>query len=201
MRKRGDSALLCCSRKPFGDSISVDGDGSFRWHPVAAPLLRYACKQAGGIRETRRIAPPQHFRDQRFLASGQETETWIEEADMPRSQPIFGRIARIVRSFPAGDGGTYQAEYPREFAILGNEMRRRKFGGRNAVYPGHVCNSLKRDATMTLDHSEAQRIVHKRENPAEAGFLVRSRRLELPRVAPQRPQRCASTNSATTASW
>ena len=29
--------------------------------------------------------------------------------------------------------------------------------------------------------------------------LVRSRRLELPRVAPQRPQRCASTNSATTA--
>src|ERR1700753_303934 len=28
---------------------------------------------------------------------------------------------------------------------------------------------------------------------------VRSRRLELPRVAPQRPQRCASTNSATTA--
>ena len=33
--------------------------------------------------------------------------------------------------------------------------------------------------------------------------MVRSRRLELPRVAPQRPQRCASTNSATTAlgSW
>ena len=31
------------------------------------------------------------------------------------------------------------------------------------------------------------------------GILVRSRRLELPRVAPQRPQRCASTNSATTA--
>ncbi|GAB5373669.1 MAG: hypothetical protein AcusKO_01310 [Acuticoccus sp.] len=30
--------------------------------------------------------------------------------------------------------------------------------------------------------------------------MVRSRRLELPRVAPQRPQRCASTNSATTAS-
>ena len=30
-------------------------------------------------------------------------------------------------------------------------------------------------------------------------LLVRSRRLELPRVAPQRPQRCASTNSATTA--
>ena len=30
-------------------------------------------------------------------------------------------------------------------------------------------------------------------------FMVRSRRLELPRVAPQRPQRCASTNSATTA--
>ena len=30
--------------------------------------------------------------------------------------------------------------------------------------------------------------------------LVRSRRLELPRVAPQRPQRCASTSSATTAS-
>src|SRR5690606_9546632 len=29
--------------------------------------------------------------------------------------------------------------------------------------------------------------------------MVRSRRLELPRVAPQRPQRCASTNSATTA--
>ena len=29
--------------------------------------------------------------------------------------------------------------------------------------------------------------------------VVRSRRLELPRVAPQRPQRCASTNSATTA--
>src|SRR5579863_1218210 len=29
--------------------------------------------------------------------------------------------------------------------------------------------------------------------------LVRSRRLELPRVAPQRPQRCASTSSATTA--
>lgn len=28
---------------------------------------------------------------------------------------------------------------------------------------------------------------------------MRSRRLELPRVAPQRPQRCASTNSATTA--
>ena len=33
------------------------------------------------------------------------------------------------------------------------------------------------------------------------GGMVRSRRLELPRVAPQRPQRCASTNSATTASW
>ena len=31
------------------------------------------------------------------------------------------------------------------------------------------------------------------------GEMVRSRRLELPRVAPQRPQRCASTNSATTA--
>src|SRR5665213_4528 len=30
-------------------------------------------------------------------------------------------------------------------------------------------------------------------------IVVRSRRLELPRVAPQRPQRCASTNSATTA--
>ena len=29
--------------------------------------------------------------------------------------------------------------------------------------------------------------------------MVRSRRLELPRVAPQRPQRCASTSSATTA--
>ena len=29
--------------------------------------------------------------------------------------------------------------------------------------------------------------------------LVRSRRLELPRLAAQRPQRCASTNSATTA--
>src|SRR5579864_5511931 len=29
--------------------------------------------------------------------------------------------------------------------------------------------------------------------------MVRSTRLELPRVAPQRPQRCASTNSATTA--
>ena len=29
--------------------------------------------------------------------------------------------------------------------------------------------------------------------------LVRSRRLELPRLATQRPQRCASTNSATTA--
>ena len=29
--------------------------------------------------------------------------------------------------------------------------------------------------------------------------MVRSRRLELPRVAPKRPQRCASTNSATTA--
>src|SRR6201999_443456 len=36
--------------------------------------------------------------------------------------------------------------------------------------------------------------------PALAFSLVRSRRLELPRVAPQRPQRCASTNSATTAS-
>src|SRR5215217_1601381 len=31
------------------------------------------------------------------------------------------------------------------------------------------------------------------------GILVRSRRLELPRLAAQRPQRCASTNSATTA--
>src|SRR3954465_8890052 len=29
--------------------------------------------------------------------------------------------------------------------------------------------------------------------------MVRSRRLELPRLAAQRPQRCASTNSATTA--
>ena len=29
--------------------------------------------------------------------------------------------------------------------------------------------------------------------------MVRPRRLELPRVAPQRPQRCASTNSATAA--
>src|SRR5215813_11971158 len=32
-----------------------------------------------------------------------------------------------------------------------------------------------------------------------SGQMVRSRRLELPRVAPQRPQRCASTSSATTA--
>lgn len=29
--------------------------------------------------------------------------------------------------------------------------------------------------------------------------LVRSRRFELPRISPQRPQRCASTSSATTA--
>ena len=41
----------------------------------------------------------------------------------------------------------------------------------------------------------------KRKNPPKRVSLVRSRRLELPRVAPQRPQRCASTNSATTASW
>ncbi len=40
-------------------------------------------------------------------------------------------------------------------------------------------------------------------NPAKPegrSRMVRSRRLELPRVTPQRPQRCASTNSATTAS-
>ncbi len=36
-------------------------------------------------------------------------------------------------------------------------------------------------------------------NSNENSKMVRSRRLELPRVAPQRPQRCASTNSATTA--
>src|SRR5277367_1428727 len=38
-----------------------------------------------------------------------------------------------------------------------------------------------------------------RRNARVLGTMVRSRRLELPRVAPQRPQRCASTNSATTA--
>lgn len=38
-----------------------------------------------------------------------------------------------------------------------------------------------------------------RQKKLSGRSLVRSRRLELPRVAPQRPQRCASTNSATTA--
>src|SRR4029078_5214035 len=37
------------------------------------------------------------------------------------------------------------------------------------------------------------------KQPGAASAMVRSRRLELPRVAPQRPQRCASTSSATTA--
>ncbi len=42
----------------------------------------------------------------------------------------------------------------------------------------------------------------KSQAPEGPGFLmVRSRRLELPRLATQRPQPCASTNSATTASW
>ena len=40
---------------------------------------------------------------------------------------------------------------------------------------------------------------NRRSPSVGAASLVRSRRLELPRVAPQRPQRCASTNSATTA--
>src|SRR5690606_26483945 len=38
-----------------------------------------------------------------------------------------------------------------------------------------------------------------KEEPWLGERMVRSRRLELPRVAPQRPQRCASTNPATTA--
>src|SRR6185312_14208377 len=38
-----------------------------------------------------------------------------------------------------------------------------------------------------------------RQVSCQGVVMVRSRRLELPRVAPQRPQRCASTNSATTA--
>ena len=42
---------------------------------------------------------------------------------------------------------------------------------------------------------ERQRTQYSRETKAPLS------RLELPRVAPQRPQRCASTNSATTASW
>ncbi len=80
------------------------------------------------------------------------------------------------------------------------------------VYTGHIrrCDParyvrerINRNPSMVLPQDTfTAKYKDKNKKTCRSRFsLVRSRRLELPRVAPQRPQRCASTNSATTASW
>jgi hypothetical protein len=76
-------------------------------------------------------------------------------------------------------------------------------GARCFMYLG-LAGQFDRESTTPLENHlggflgvDRLVIVENQHFPGDS--LVRSRRLELPRVAPQRPQRCASTNSATTA--